>query len=538
MNKEEILNDEFVEREIVQPKSRKKIKIAVSIVASLAIIATTTLLVGYFKFNWFKSEVYTLDTKISHNLYQVNYFTETKNIKTKFGFVSGVSEDHEHTIYTNFMVMITGKEGFLNTAILVILDTKVKYKREFKEVNTFDIFDEDKIKEVIANPDGTKYPLALFSFYENGTVVDIKLPNNMNEYYANTINELIENVIPKLTRNRTEDISNGLNIKTKKDKKKSTIVESQAPMEIPRMKGSKFVKSVERDIENDHITKIRVGSNIAIESQAKSDKEIFGLKDFYLDQKIEIVSTGLKEDKETAEKLLELSKHFAFIKSKDLLELFTKKENGDYENVVEEYIGGNDAPVSQLRKLSINQDATIHVKSISVLNTEIEFSVKIGVSDDKAFGEIVIEADGAEASFGTDGVKASYSKKWNGEYTIFRFQFPPMPAIGVALKAGGTIEISANFDSSDQNTLSVTISGDLYAKAEVVAGWDEVASVSAGAKGTVVSASLTGGVSNSGITRSGRLSAGSVSVYVDGKLLSHDIFNYNWEVYSGWSASF
>ena len=113
-----------------------------------------------------------------------------------------------------------------------------------------------------------------------------------------------------------------------------------------------------------------------------------------------------------------------------------------------------------------------------------------------------------------------------------------MPAIGVALKAGGTIEISANFDSSDQNTLSVTISGDLYAKAEVTAGWDQVASVSAGAKGTVVSASLTGGVSNSGITRSGKLSAGSVSVYVDGKLLSHDIFNYNWEVYSGWSASF
>ena len=336
MNKEEILNDEFVEREIVQPKSHKKIKIAVSIVASLVIIATTTLLVGHFKFNWFKSEVYTLDTKISHNLYQVNYFTETKNIKTKMGFVSGVSEDQEHSIYTNFMVMITGKEGFLNTAILVILDTKVKYGKDFKNINTFDIFDEDKIKEVIANPDGTKYPLALFSFYENGTVVDIKLPNNMNEYYANTINELIENVIPKLTRNRTEDISNGLNIKTKKDKKKSTIVESQAPMEIPRMKGSKFVKSVERDIENDHLTKVRAESNVALESQANSDEEVFGIKEFYLDQKVEIVSTGLKEEKNTAEKLLELSKHFTFIKSEDLLELLTKKENGDHENVVEE----------------------------------------------------------------------------------------------------------------------------------------------------------------------------------------------------------
>ena len=56
MNKEEVLNDDFVENEVVQPKSHKKIKIAIAITASLAIIATTILLVGYFKFDWFKSE--------------------------------------------------------------------------------------------------------------------------------------------------------------------------------------------------------------------------------------------------------------------------------------------------------------------------------------------------------------------------------------------------------------------------------------------------------------------------------------------------
>ena len=56
MNKEEILNDDFVEKEVIQPKSHKKIKIAIAITASLAIIATTILLVGYFKFDWFKSE--------------------------------------------------------------------------------------------------------------------------------------------------------------------------------------------------------------------------------------------------------------------------------------------------------------------------------------------------------------------------------------------------------------------------------------------------------------------------------------------------
>jgi hypothetical protein len=432
------------------------------------------------------------------------------------------------------MVMITGKEGFLNTAILVILDTKAKFEKDFKDINKFDIFDEEKIKEVIANPDGSKYPLGVFYFYENGTVVDIKLPNNMDEYYANEINELIENVIPKLSRNRTEDISNGLNIKTKKDKKKNTIVESQAPMEIPNLKGSKFVKSVERDIENDKLTNIRAESNVAVESQANSDEEIFGIKDFYLDKKVEIVSTGLKEEKEAAERILELSKHFTFINSEDLLELFTKKETGDHENVVEEYLGDN----TQIRNLGINLDKTIKIKSITVLNTQITFSVRIGASNSKAFGEIIVTAGGAKASFGTNGVQASYKKTWSGEATIFRFQFPPLPAIGIALKAGGSVGVSAKFDSSAQTKLSVTISASLYAKAEVVAGWDQVASVSAGAKGTVVSASLTGGVTSSSLTRSGSISAGTVSVYIDGKLLNQQIFHHDWTVFNGWSASF
>ena len=534
MNKEEILNDEFVEREIVQSKSHKKIKIAASIVASLIIIATTTLLVGHFKFDWFKNEVYTLDTKISHNLYQVNYFTETKNIKTKIGFVSGVTDNQEHTIYTNFMVMITGKEGFLNTAILVILDTKAKFEKEFKNINTFDIFDEAKIKEVIANPDGSKYPLGVFSFYDNGTIVDIKLPNNMDEYHANEINELIENVIPKLSRNRTEDISNGLDIKTKKDKKKSTIVETQNPIEVPEMEGSKFVKSVERDIENEQITNIRAESNVALESEPNSDEEVFGIKDFYLDQKVEIVSTGIKEEKKTAEKLLELSKHFTFIKSEDLLELFTKKENGDHENVVEEYLG----PDSQLRNLAINLDKTIKIKEFTVLKTKITISVRIGASNSKAFGEIIVTAGNARASFGTNGVQASYQRTWSGELTIFRFQFPPLPIIGIALKAGGSVGVSARFDSNAQTKLSVTVTASLYAKAEVVAGWDKVASVSAGAKGTIVSASLTGGITNTGLTKSGKITAGTISVYVDGYLFGWNIFHHDWTVFNGWSASF
>ena len=145
MNREEILSDEFVENEIVQSKSNKKVKIVVALASSLAIVAIITLLVGHFKFNWFKNEVYNLDAKIDRNLYQANYFTEIKTLNTKIGFTNGLSEVQESTIYTNFMVLISDKTEFLNTAILVILDTKVKSKDKLKDLVSFDIFNEEKI---------------------------------------------------------------------------------------------------------------------------------------------------------------------------------------------------------------------------------------------------------------------------------------------------------------------------------------------------------------------------------------------------------
>ena len=55
MKKEEILLNE---PEIVETKPNK-VKIALSILASTLVVATiSTLLVGHFKFDWFKSDEY------------------------------------------------------------------------------------------------------------------------------------------------------------------------------------------------------------------------------------------------------------------------------------------------------------------------------------------------------------------------------------------------------------------------------------------------------------------------------------------------
>ena len=547
MSKEEVLNNDYVENEVIQPKNTKKIKIAIALVASLTIIASAILLVGYFKFNWFKNEIYNIDAKISRNAYQANYFSETKTINTRIGFTSGITQDNEQKIYTNFMVMQKDRKelknnDFLNTATLVILDTKLENKNELKEINSFNIYNEENIKEFESNPDGAKYPMAVFSFYENGTIADILLPNNMDNYNAQTIIELIESVVPKLTRNRTEDISNGLEINTLKRNKKKVFVESISPREIPDFKGSRFVKSIEREIDNEQLTKIKTQANLELKTELGENENSFGLKDFKYETKSEIVSTGLKEEKGTAELINKFIEHYTLIKSQDLLEYLAKNKKdqiiGRYE-ITEEQLKSDNNLRNLISFDNFNGDATILVTTFNVLNCDIKIQIRYGAKNGEAFGEIIFTANQGKVSFGSNGITASTTiKTWNGEVPVFTFDFPPMPIIGLSLIAGGSVKIQGSI-SSEKEQLELSITGSLYAKVEIKAGWDKVASVAAGAKGTIISSSFKGAINLSGdLSTSGSLSAGDITIYVNGKTLGLEVFSYEWKVFDGWSKKF
>ena len=547
MSKEEVLNNDYVENEVIQPKNTKKIKIAIALVASLTIIASAILLVGYFKFNWFKSEIYNIDAKISRNAYQANYFSETKTINTRIGFTSGITQDNEQKIYTNFMVMQKDRKelknnDFLNTATLVILDTKLENKNELKEINSFNIYNEENIKEFESNPDGAKYPMAVFSFYENGTIADILLPNNMDNYNAQTIIELIESVVPKLTRNRTEDIGNGLEINTLKRNKKKVFVESVSPREIPDFKGSRFVKSIEREIDNEQLTKIKTQANLELKTELEENENSFGLKDFKYETKSEIVSTGLKEEKGTAELINKFIEHYTLIKSQDLLEYLAKNKKdqiiGRYE-ITEEQLKSDNNLRNLISFDNFNGDATILVTTFNVLNCDIKIQIRYGAKNGEAFGEIIFTANQGKVSFGSNGITASTTiKTWKGEVPVFTFDFPPMPIIGLSLIAGGSVKIQGSI-SSEKEQLELSITGSLYAKVEIKAGWDKVASVAAGAKGTIISSSFKGAINLSGdLSTSGSLSAGDITIYVNGKTLGLEVFSYEWKVFDGWSKKF
>ena len=83
--------------------SKKRKIIYILAISSIAlIIITTIILIGHFKFNWFKKasdeddeEIYYLDAKIKSSVNQVDYFTEKKKIKSKIVYTSGESDEQE-----------------------------------------------------------------------------------------------------------------------------------------------------------------------------------------------------------------------------------------------------------------------------------------------------------------------------------------------------------------------------------------------------------------------------------------------------------
>ena len=98
------------------------------------------------------------------------------------------------------------------------------------------------------------------------------------------------------------------------------------PEEFEELRNSKFVKSVERDIENEKLTSIRTKANLDFETKLEEGEDSFGLKEFKYESKSNIIATGSKEDKENVELVKKLAEYYAFIDGKDLLNSFEKEE--------------------------------------------------------------------------------------------------------------------------------------------------------------------------------------------------------------------
>ena len=251
-------------------------------------------------------------------------------------YTSGELEEINTLVETDFAVMLTSKEESLNTANLVILKSKTKIKDEEASLNSFDIFDEKVVKEFEKNPNGTKYPMSEFHFFENGTIYDINLPEEMNKEEAQNMVDLINNVIPKLTRNKTEDEKKGILIKKKSFKKSQSFIEYENPKEFTdkytntTFKGSSITKEVEREIENEKINEINSNTNLFLETQEEKNNKYyidFGFKNFYYNSSSKITLTQNEKDKKDTINLVKrLYSKLSLIESEKLIKDKIEKE--------------------------------------------------------------------------------------------------------------------------------------------------------------------------------------------------------------------
>ena len=538
------INDGLIDQEVQAPIKSNKIKYAIAIITGVVMVAAVTvLLVGHFKFDWFKSETYKIDANIHRANYQANYFSEKKDMNIKVSFSNGQKDNKKFLINSSFVVILTdrkelGNGDFLNTAFLIILESKLKTDEEELELTKFSI-NEAIIKELEANPNGSKYPIGIFTFHEDGTLVDIKLPDNMDKYNADSIVELIKDVIPKLTRNRTEDMSKGLEIKERKNKRKKTIVESQGLRAYPTLEGSRYSKIVERDIEDDQITNIRVDSSAFFESE-EEDIDDFGPKDFSIVSHSEINSMITKEEKEVAELIEKISKRFNFIPSGKLIENILEKERKEKEK---EQVTDVEEEGTSLRNLgfNFNIDKTFNIKSIKVASQTISIKYRIAVKNGQAINQIIIDSNLGSARFGNDGVTAEISKNWSGNKKIFQFVFPPFPAISLNIYAGGSLGFSVKFTNVQKTSLQLSLSGSLTATAEVALGAGDFAKVAAGAKGEIIKASGYATVTSGGVTKGYKISGGKVEAYVTAYVNvpfvgKKKLWDKSCTVFEGWSS--
>ena len=307
----------------------------------------------------------------------------------------------------------------MNTAFLVLLSATIQGDDTLKDLPHLNIFDENEIKELEANPNGAKYPIAKFRFDDDGEIEAIYLPDNIDEFHAEIILDLIEKVIIKLARNKKEDMSKGLDIRTLKSKNKRIIVQTEAPRQYPEFIGSRYTRTVKTEIEDNQIKNIKSDTNVYLQSQPAEGELIFGPKDLKFDMKSEITSNEEKySEKENAELVKKLAGKFNLVNSKYLLNLIKEKK---VEETKEE-IPDETKPLRQLG-FPITASRTIPIVSFNVLGQIITIKYELSISSTKVVNKITINSNLGTANFGNTGSSDVFSDSLNYEKKIFHSQY-------------------------------------------------------------------------------------------------------------------
>jgi hypothetical protein len=351
------------------------------------------------------------------------------------------------------------------------------------------------------------------------------------------MNELIEYVIPKLSRSKQEDMSKGLDIKTTKSNNKRTIVQTQEPKIVAFLKGSKYSRNVRTEIEDEQLKNVKANSDIYLQSQPEEGQLYFGPKELKYDMKSEITSNEEKYDeKEFADLATRISDKFTLIKYEDLINTIRAKNEEKKE--VEET-----KPLRNLANFAISASRDFPIASFNVLGQTVTIKYSVKVTSSTATNKLVITSGLGTFEFGNKGCSGKISNSKNYNWNIISIPVPyTMGLVTLNCYATGYLSWAFGFESGSGSSTKyyASISGGLKLGASVKAGVDIIASLTAYAEGTVFDASgkvtITKGsvAKGSGFSiKMGKLVAGVKGTALFG-LIGGTI--YECVLYKGWTV--
>ena len=550
-----------------QPKkSRKCLKISIIISAILVVFVVVFLLIAKFKYNFFENDDIYVVGQIKRDINSVEYFTETKVMKSNMSYTNGEFQESEQTIKTDFLVMITDREyltesDYVNNASLIILDSKIEMEGKEAPLSSLNVFNDEVMKEFEEKSENNNYTVAKFSFYKNGTIKDINFPINSEKDTIQTMTDLINNVIPKLSRSKSEDEKNGIEIIKNKNENKTNF-NSFTENELQRgfvdkyskreIKGSKISKKIERDIEDEKLTEVRADTNLFLETQKEENSTNFtnfdlGIKDLYFNSssKITAYEKNNTGDKDLIKKVVSRQ---SYSNGEELMKLILDKEKEEPEKEINKLTEDTSEiveteRVNNLRHLySINGSFAFNwtIVEFNVLGVAIKGIYSINLSQGKVKNQLIFESGSNSISFGNKNGKSSNGKeKLNSGPCLMAF-IPLIPGVSISFQLGGDISYDVNFKNQ---IYTLYFDGSINAKAGLEVGVGGLARMGAGVRGNLLSVHFRTEIEQINSSYYSKklirlmVNAGRVELYAEAYVLWWKVLDTRCVIWNGWSKT-
>ena len=545
----ESINENIIEegeREEVRKISKRKL---IALVTTGLIVSTTLaiFLVGYFQFGWFQRNQ---DNVIQNNYHenQVLLFNEFKTISTEITSKNG-KEVLEQNIINDFLVIINSKSKLnyfgvidnLYNATLVVLKTTTNDK----VVGGLNILDDENSENFLKNPEKYEHPIAKFAFYENGTLLDIHIANDATQFYASSMVELIEQIIPRISKKYFKKEEKGVEFSydvEKNDPSKKTILEEHKNKEFVDkyskmvFKGSKVNKRIKRRIKNDTISEIISESELNLVSKKEEDNENYyniGLDGYTVKSYSNLNVVQNKDDKILKKKIELISKKVKYEESQKLLEKLAKNQMKELLDIIEKIENEKESDKNGLRTLETPVTQTYNIISIDILGKKIDFKYQVSYTSGKAEHYFL-------ACIGDNSIKLSktsltISGRLKGEIGVPLCVIPFTLGIPLVftLQAKGNYDVTFTFKTNFQKTGNlITVSGSINAYLDgSLSSSAAFISLTVGVEGRVIgiSGSKTADIATRKITGTLTATVGPVKLYVDVKLVKKDFYKVLYE---------